>query len=440
MWRRAFQMGGLVLGLLSLVSFYIVETKPKHKSMAQPNLIAANGMTPVVNIAVAGRDIEYCKPGFGPIGLEAEPCEGIERYGRTDTMMFVRIQPGRVDVISIPRDTYIQDRFGAHKMNSSFPSGGKEAVAAAGITDYKDASAEQPFRDGGSKAFKESIEQLLGVTIDYTVIFNVELVEKVIDALGGVDVYVPEPMKWTDRAAGLYIDIPAGNIHLNGKKAVEYLRFRHGVGSDYARMDRGKDVIGKLLKKLKSPAALNLIPTMIGALQNDVITNANLEFAQSMIGHSRNLTPNFHTLPTVEDERYGSYLIADMPKVQELMQSITNPTTVNLETAPSTTPSIINQSGVPGLGRALAKYLERNGWGTFEVIPSDVVSAEPTRIVRRSWGDLESAEFYARVLNASVSTPYRYPDGAGAVAIVLGKDAGNKFGALAIEASRQRVP
>jgi polyisoprenyl-teichoic acid--peptidoglycan teichoic acid transferase len=440
MWRRAFQMGGLVLALLSLVSFYIVETKPKHKSVAQPNLIAASGMTPVVNLIVAGRDIEYCKPGFGPIGLEAVPCEGIERYGRTDTMMFVRIQPSRVDVISIPRDTYIQDRFGAHKMNSSFPSGGKEAVAAAGITDYKDAAAEQPFRDGGSKALKESIEQLLGVTIDYTVIFNVELVEKVIDVLGGIDVFVPEEMIWTDRAANLYINIPQGNNHLNGKKAVEYLRFRHGVGSDYARMDRGKDVIGKLLQKLKSPAALNLIPTMIGALQNDVITNANLEFAQSMIGHARSLTPNFHTLPTFEDERYGSYLIADMPKVQELMQNITNPTTVNLETAPSVTPSIVNQSGVPGLGRALAKYLERNGWGTFEVIASDVISAEPTRVVRRAWGDLESAEFYARVLGASVGTPYRYPDGAGAVAIVLGKDAGVKFGALAIEASRQRSP
>ena len=97
MWRRALQMGSLVLALLSGLSYWVVETKPKHKSVAQPNLIAASGMTPVINIAVAGRDIEYCKPGYGPIGLKAEPCEGIERYGRTDTMMFVRIQPGRVE-------------------------------------------------------------------------------------------------------------------------------------------------------------------------------------------------------------------------------------------------------------------------------------------------------------------------------------------------------
>jgi polyisoprenyl-teichoic acid--peptidoglycan teichoic acid transferase len=429
-------MGSLVLAVLSLAAFYVVETKPKHKSIAQPNLIAASGITPVVNIAVAGRDIEYCKPGYGPIGLKAEPCEGVERYGRTDTMMFVRIQPGRVDVVSIPRDTFIQDQFGAHKMNSTFTLGGKAALREAGIVDFKDQAAEQPFRDGGSSAFKTAVEQLLGVTVDYTVVFNVELVQKVIDALGGVDVYVPEPMKWTDRAAGLYIDIPAGNVHLNGEKAVGYLRFRHGVGSDYARMDRGKDVIGKLMQKLKSPAALNLIPTLIGALQNDIITNANLEFAQSMVGHARSLTPNFHTLPTIEDERYGSYLIADMPRVSELMQGIINPKKVSLEAVPAVVPNIINQSGVPRLGRALANYLERNGWGKAEVIPSDVISSEPTRLVRRSWGDLESAEFYAKVLGTSVSTPYRYPDGAGPVAIVLGKDAGQKYGALALEASR----
>jgi polyisoprenyl-teichoic acid--peptidoglycan teichoic acid transferase len=436
MWRRALQMGSLMMAVLSLAAFYVVETKPKQKSIAQPNLIAASGMTPVVNIAVAGRDIEYCKPGYGPIGLKAEPCEGVERYGRTDTMMFVRIQPGRVDVVSIPRDTFIQDQFGAHKMNSTFTLGGKAALREAGIVDFKDQAAEQPFRDGGSSAFKAAIEQLLGVTVDYTVVFNVELVQKVIDALGGVDVYVPEAMKWTDRAAGLYIDIPAGNVHLNGEKAVGYLRFRHGVGSDYARMDRGKDVIGKLMQKLRSPAALNLVPTLIGALQNDIITNANLEFAQSMVGHARSLTPHFHTLPTIEDARYGSYLIADMPRVGELMQNVLNPKKVGLEAAPSTVPSIINQSGIPRLGRALANYMERNGWGSPEVIPSEVVSSEPTRLVRRSWGDLESAEFYAKVLGTSVSTPYRYPDGASAVAIVLGKDAGQKYGALALEASR----
>ena len=237
-------MAGLTMAVLSAVSFWIVDAKPTKRGVAAPNLtVSSTGQVPTVNIAVAGRDIEYCTPGYGPIGLKAKPCEGVDRYGRTDTMMFVRIQPGRIDVISLPRDTLVNDRFGAHKLNSTFILGGKAALSDAGITDLKSQSAEAPFVQGGTQTFKETIETLLGVNIDYVALFNVELVAKVIDALGGVDVYLPEAMKYTDRAANLYIDIPAGNSHLSGSQAVGYLRFRHGVGSDYARMDRGKDMI-----------------------------------------------------------------------------------------------------------------------------------------------------------------------------------------------------
>ncbi len=447
MWRRAVQVGGLVMAILSLVSYLLVEAKPAKRSYAAPNFATTNGEAPTINIAIAGRDIEYCKPGYGPIGLKAEPCKGVKRYGRTDTMMFVRIQPGRVDVISIPRDTaYIDetrrfdDPYRTGKMNSVFTRGGYEAVSAAGITDYERTEAEAPFREGGSSFFKRQVEALLGVSVDYTVVFNVELVGKVIDALGGIDVYLPEPMQYTDRAANLYIDLPAGNQHLNGEQAVGYLRFRRGYGSDYARMDRAKAVIGKLMQKLKSPAALGLIPTLIGALRDDIVTNANtLELTQQLLPHIRNLTPRFYTLPTLEDPRFGSYLQPDTLKIQALTQSIDNPTAINLETAPKFAPTIVDQSGVPNLGRALAAYFVRSGWGKPEVIDLEP-SSEPTQVIRRQLGDAESAEFYANVLGASLFTPYRYPDAAGDIAIVLGKDAGRKYGALAAEASRLRKP
>jgi polyisoprenyl-teichoic acid--peptidoglycan teichoic acid transferase len=321
-----------------------------------------------------------------------------------------------------------------------FTRGGYEAVAAAGITDFESAEAEAPFREGGSSFFKRQVESLLGVTVDYTVVFNVELVGKVIDALGGVDVYLPEPMKYTDRAANLYIDLPAGNQRLNGEKAIGYLRFRHGYGSDYARMDRAKAVIGKLMQKLKSPAVLGVIPTLLGALQNDIVTNANtLELTQQLLPHLRNLTPRFYTLPTLEDARFGSYLQPETERIQALVQSIDNPTAINLETAPRAVPTIVNQSGVPNLGRALAAYFVRSGWGQPEVIDLEP-SSEPTQVVRRQLGDAESAEFYANVLGTSLFMPYRYPQGAGDVAIVLGKDAGRKYGALVQEASRLRKP
>mgnify|MGYP001788534602 CR=1 FL=1 len=395
MFRRALQMAGLIMAVLSAVSFWIVDAKPSKRGVAAPNLtVSAAGQVPTVNIAVAGRDIEYCTPGYGPIGLKAKPCEGVDRYGRTDTMMFVRIQPGRIDVISLPRDTLVNDRFGAHKLNSTFILGGKAGLSDAGITDLKSPLAEAPFLQGGTQAFKETIETLLGVNIDYVALFNVELVAKVIDALGGVDVNLPEAMKYTDRAANLYIDIPAGDSHLNGQQAVGYLRFRRGVGNDYTRMDRGKAVIGQLLEKVKSPAVIRAIPTLLSGLQNDVYTNASTDFALRMISSARGLTPHFYTLPTIEDARYGA---------------------------------------------ALAVYLERNGWGKPEVTVQKAADT-PTQIVRREWGDLASAEFYSQVLEVSVFTPYRYPTGAKNVAIVLGRDAALKYGGLMREASRMVKP
>ena len=441
MVRRALQMAGLMMAVLSAVSFWIVDAKPSKRGVAAPNLtVSAAGQVPTVNIAVAGRDIEYCTPGYGPIGLKAKPCEGVDRYGRTDTMMFVRIQPGRIDVISLPRDTLVNDRFGAHKLNSTFILGGKAGLADAGITDVKSPLAEAPFLQGGTQVFKETVETLLGVNIDYVALFNVELVAKVIDALGGVDVYLPEAMKYTDRAANLYIDIPAGNSHLSGQQAVGYLRFRHGVGSDYARMDRGKAVIGQLLEKVKSPAVISAIPTLLAGLQNDVYTNASTDFALQMISSARGLTPHFYTLPTIEDARYGSYLLMDELKTKALLAPLLEVTGgVNLQKPPKFIPSIVDQSGVLGLGAALAVYLERNGWGRPEVIVKEAADT-PTQVVRREWGDLTSAEFYSKVLEVSVSTPYRYPVGAKNVAIVLGRDAALKYGGLVREASRVIKP
>ena len=437
MFRRALQMAGLMMAVLSAISFWIVDAKPSKRGVAAPNLtVNAPGQVPTVNIAVAGRDIEYCTPGYGPIGLKAKPCEGVDRYGRTDTMMFVRIQPGRIDVISLPRDTLVNDRFGAHKLNSTFILGGKAGLSDAGISDLKSPLAEAPFVQGGTQAFKETIETLLGVNVDYIALFNVELVAKVIDALGGVDVYLPEAMKYTDRAANLYIDIPAGNSHLNGQQAVGYLRFRHGVGSDYARMDRGKAVIGQLLEKVKSPAVISAIPTLLSGLQNDVYTNASTDFALQMISSARGLTPHFYTLPTIEDARFGSYLLIDDLKTKALLAPILEPTGgVNLQKPPEFIPSIVDQSGVMGLGAALATYLERNGWGKPEVTVQEAADT-PTQVVRREWGDLASAEFYSTVLGVSVFTPYRYPTGAKNVAIVLGRDAALRYGGLMREASR----
>jgi polyisoprenyl-teichoic acid--peptidoglycan teichoic acid transferase len=442
-----------MMAVLSLFSYYIVESRPANLSVARPNLQLENGQVPSFNIVIAGRDIEYCKPGYGPGGLKAVPCEGAERYsGRTDTIMFMRVAPGKLDVISIPRDTLVEDRFGGHKVNSSFQLGGAEALTLAGIKGLKEPGAGEVFARGGSDALKSALEGLLGVGIDYTLIFNVEFVERVIDTLGGVTVNLPEAMDYDDNAADLHIHLPAGNQKLDAKIAIGYLRFRHGVGSDYARMDRGKAVVGQLLEKLKSPAALGAVPTVLAGLQNDVQTNMDVNFIQTLVPFARTLKPAFSTLPTLE-QRYSSYLLPDRDGIAKMLgtgnpelpldstQSMTGqpvPET-NPEDIPNQTATIIDSSGVPGLGKALAAYFKRMGLPEATVITLEV-SDEPTQVLRRPWADDASVEYYSRFMGVPIFQPYRYPLEAGPLAISLGRDAADKYGGLVLEAARFQKP
>jgi polyisoprenyl-teichoic acid--peptidoglycan teichoic acid transferase len=453
-WLAGLRVAGLMMAVLSLFSYYIVESRPANLSVARPNLQLENGQVPTFNIVIAGRDIEYCKPGYGPGGLKAVPCEGAERYsGRTDTIMFMRVAAGKLDVISIPRDTLIEDRFAEHKVNSSFQLGGAEALTLAGIKGLKEPGAGEVFARGGSDALKSALEELLGVGIDYTLIFNVEFVERVIDALGGVRVNLPEAMDYDDNAADLHIHLPAGNQKLDAKTAIGYLRFRHGFGSDYARMDRGKAVVGQLLEKLKSPAALGAVPTVLAGLQNDVQTNMDVNFIQTLVPFARTLKPVFSTLPTLE-QRYSSYLLPDRAGIAKLLGTV-NPEAMtggpatgidptqsipesnplpNPEDIPSQTPTIVDASGTPGLGRALAAYLKRSGLPEASVVVLPV-SDEPTQVLRRPWTDDASVEYYSRFLGVPIFQPYRYPVEAGPLAISLGRDAGVKYGGLALEAA-----
>jgi LCP family protein required for cell wall assembly len=81
-------------------------------------------------------------------------------------------------------------------------------------------------RYGGPSLAAESVSDLLGgVAIDRYVRINVQGVEKLVDALGGVTVNVPKDMKYQDDSQHLYINLKAGEQTLTGDQALQFLRF-----------------------------------------------------------------------------------------------------------------------------------------------------------------------------------------------------------------------
>lgn len=103
-------------------------------------------------------------------------------------------------------------------------------------------------------------------------VVNYEAVEKIVDLVGGVDVEVPFHLYYVDTTPGkeLYINIPAGLQHLDGKKAVEFLRWRHnsngkeyGRGGDLGRIEMQRKLLYALIEKMLKPQNIVRLPLIV---------------------------------------------------------------------------------------------------------------------------------------------------------------------------------
>jgi LCP family protein required for cell wall assembly len=183
--------------------------------------------------------------------------------GLSDTMLLLRFDPAneKLTVLSIPRDTqaYIEEH-GLKKINEANYYGGP-ALAA------------------------ETVSELLGgITIDRYVRVNIQGVEKLIDALGGVTVYVPKDMKYQDDSQHLYINLKEGEQHLDGAQAVQFLRFRYDEFGDISRVQRQQTFMRALIEQALKPQTLLKIPDILSVVQSYIDTNFAVEELVALSG------------------------------------------------------------------------------------------------------------------------------------------------------------
>ncbi|MGB3209021.1 MAG: LCP family protein, partial [Crinalium sp.] len=183
--------------------------------------------------------------------------------GLADTMLLLRFDPERkkISVLSIPRDTQVTiDGHGVQKINAANDIGGP-AVAATEVSNL-----------------------LEGVAIDRYIRINVQGVEKLIDALGGVTVYVPNDMKYKDDSQHLYINLKQGKQHLNGDQALQLLRFRHDRNADIGRIQRQQMVMRALMEQTLNPKILTRVPKILAIIQSHLDTNLSVEELAALVG------------------------------------------------------------------------------------------------------------------------------------------------------------
>ncbi|MEH1826995.1 MAG: LCP family protein [Nostoc sp.] len=183
--------------------------------------------------------------------------------GLSDVMLLVKFDPEtkKINMLSIPRDTRTQiEGYGVKKIN------------AANV-------------DGGPALTARTVSNLLGgAGIDRYIRINVLGVAKLIDALGGVTVYVPKNMKYQDDSQHLYINLKAGKQHLNGDQALQLLRFRHDELGDIGRIQRQQMVIRALMDQTLNPATVAQLPKVLDVVKEHIDTNLTVEELVALMG------------------------------------------------------------------------------------------------------------------------------------------------------------
>jgi LCP family protein required for cell wall assembly len=196
---------------------------------------------------------------------------GGDSPGLADTTMVVHLSADNTWAagVSIPRDSMVQ-------MPDCVGPDGRIVPGA-----LRQFNAAYPI--GGPVCVQRTVESLTGLRIDHFVVVDFVGFVDMVDAVGGVTVYIPEPI--SDPNSKIYFE--TGCQTLDGKKALDYVRVRHGVGngSDTGRIERQQAFLSSLIQKVTSSGVLfNPIELydFLDAVTRSVTTDTGIGSIRSM--------------------------------------------------------------------------------------------------------------------------------------------------------------
>ncbi|MGC1306779.1 MAG: LCP family protein [Phormidesmis sp.] len=298
--------------------------------------------------------------------------------GLSDTMLMLRFDPRNqsIALVSIPRDT--------------------RTNVDGLVTKINEAN-----REGGPALSAQAVSELMGgVAIDRYMRINVQGVEKLIDALGGVKVNVPKDMKYQDDSQHLYINLKAGEQRLDGDKAMQFLRFRYDDNGDIGRVQRQQMLMSALSEQALNPTTIARLPKILSVIQSHVDTNLSVEELVALVGYGAQVDRSdvqMLMLPgefSSYDDYELSYWIPHYSEIDALSEryfDLSNTYSISEQTDPSYLRVAIQDSTYDDVAvQSLMNLLYDSGYSNVFVDRSLREPLQQTRIVAQR-GDTESA-------------------------------------------------
>jgi LCP family protein required for cell wall assembly len=336
---------------------------------------------------------------------------------RSDTIMVLHIDPKqqKAAILSIPRDLYV-----------TIPgTGGRDKINAS-------------FSIGGPALLIQTIKDALGIEINHYVEVDFGGVERIVNAVGGVKVYVDAPAR--DFMTGL--DIPAAGCNeLDGYQALAFVRSRYyetyergrwvsGSNSDIDRISRQQDFIRRIMKKAVSSGITN--PITLNRLIDIGVDNVRVDQQMStkdittVARRFRTINPDtvdMLTLPTT-DSFAGSAAIQllDLKRAQEFIDRLNGirPDTTSVHPA-DVAVKVLNGNGVDAGATRAASALQQAGFVVASTADASTYDYAVT-VVRYAPGQQAKATLLRESLTAGAALEQDSTLVGADVVLVLGAD------------------
>ncbi len=332
-----------------------------------------------------------------------------EAQGRSDAIMVLFLNPERkrAALLSIPRD-----------LRTEIPGHGLDKINHA-------------YHFGGVELTRETVERLLGLTIDYYAKADFQAFEKIVDTLGGVEIDVPKRM-YKKTYYGT-INLQPGPQHLDGKGALQFVRYRND--SDFKRAERQQQLLRAIIQQKLRLTNLPRLIKVAGVLSKAIDTDMEWSAVAALVTILKDLDPSeIMTAVVPGDSCYIngiSYVELRERRFFEMMDEIDDH--ISQSGGHPITVEVLNGFGQPGAAAAAGELLTKAGFEVTTTGNADCFTYERTVIEysHKSVGQANEAKDILQV-NSAELVEKRSTDSweAPEIVVVLGQDFKDTGGAV----------
>lgn len=239
---------------------------------------------------------------------------GFDENGRSDVIMVATVNPKTSTILltSVPRDFYVTTACDAA---DGCMQGALDKITHTGIH--------------GTNTTKRTVEQLLGIEINYTFKVGFDAVTELVDAVGGVDVTVA-PGYAVDHFACMYnLSVHEGVNHLNGEQALAFARERYAyTEGDRQRTKNQQLVLMGIVDKITSPSIVQNYSSIMDAMSNTFSTTMSSSEISDLIKYQINNNPKWKIEQYMVDGTGDTLMCAELGDAASVM--VPNQSTVKM--------------------------------------------------------------------------------------------------------------